>query len=237
MQPDWDQKKTHYQSNAVVDAYDDRRFKGGLAGPKSERKWRMILKAVRGIEGIETVLDLPCGTGRFTSRILEHGWRLINGDISGPMLAKAREYGRPGLVGSARMNAEALPFADGSLDLVISIRFLMHVPKDVRIRIFREYARVSKRWVVIDVRHKYCVNLWWKKLRRALGMKVKVPEHRYSMSELRADLAQGGLSIRRKVWNWRPFSEKLVLLCEVGATLSSPARALAGDASVAPTSR
>jgi SAM-dependent methyltransferase len=215
-QPDWDAKKTHYQSNDVVDAYDDRRFKGGVSGPKSERKWHMILKATRGLEGIKLVLDLPCGTGRFTSRILGHGWKLINGDISGPMMARAREYAtnQPGYVGSARMNAERLPFADGALDLVISIRFLMHVPKDVRIRIFREYARVTKRWVVVDVRHKYCVNLWWKKLRRAMGLKVKVPEHRYSIRELEADVAAAGLRIERKVWNWRPFSEKLVLLCE-----------------------
>ncbi|MCB9894148.1 MAG: class I SAM-dependent methyltransferase [Planctomycetes bacterium] len=215
-EPDWDAKKSHYQRDDVVDAYDNRRFKGGVAGPKSERKWRMILKAVRGLPDIKTVLDLPCGTGRFTSRILEHGWKLINGDISGPMLARAREYGQgnPALVGSARMNAEQLPFADGALDLVISIRFLMHVPHDVRIRIFREYARVSKRYVVMDVRHKYCLNLWWKRFRKKLGLKVKVPEHRYSIAELERDVEAAGMRIVRKVWNAPPFSEKLVLLCE-----------------------
>jgi len=215
-EPDWEQKKAHYQRDDVVDKYDDRRFKGGVAGPKSERKWRMILKAVQGLEGIRTVMDLPCGTGRFTSRILEHGWDLINADISGPMLAKAREYteGHDNYLGSARMNAEHLPFADGGLDLVISIRFLMHVPRDVRIRIFREYGRASKRYVVLDVRHKYCLNLWWKKLRKGLGMKVKVPEHRYSMRELDRDMQEAGLRIVRKVWNMPPFSEKLVLLCE-----------------------
>jgi ubiquinone/menaquinone biosynthesis C-methylase UbiE len=214
--PDWELKKAHYQQQEVVDAYDARRFKGGLAGPKSERKWRMILRATRGLPDIKTVLDVPCGTGRFTSRILEHGWRLVNGDISRPMLAAAHAYtpGHKGFVGAACMNAEALPFADASLDLVISIRFLMHVPHDTRIAIFREFARVTKRWVVIDVRHKYCINLYWKKLRRGLGMKVKVPEHRYCLRELEVDLRQGGLTIKRKVWNWRPFSEKLVLLCE-----------------------
>lgn len=214
--PDWDAKKSHYQSEDVVQKYDDRRFKGGLAGPKSERKWRMILKAVEGIDGIRTVMDLPCGTGRFTSRILDHGWRLINADISHPMLAKARKYtkGSDNYLGSARMNAEKLPFADGALDLVISIRFLMHVPKDVRIRIFTEYARVCKRYVVLDVRHRYCLNLWWKKFRKGLGMKVKVPEHRYNMRELADDLAASGLRAKRKVWNMPPFSEKLVLLCE-----------------------
>jgi ubiquinone/menaquinone biosynthesis C-methylase UbiE len=214
-EPDWDKKKAHYQSEDVVQKYDDRRFKGGLAGKKSETKWQMILKAV-GDADVSTVLDLPCGTGRFTERILDHGWKLINGDISGPMLKKAREYteGHDNYLGSARMNAEHLPFPDSSLDLVISIRFLMHVPHDVRINIFREYARVSKRYVVLDVRHKYCLNLWWKKFRKKLGFKVKVPEHRYGMAELNKDIAAGNLRIVRKAWNWRLFSEKLVLLCE-----------------------
>ncbi|MCA8910676.1 MAG: hypothetical protein KDB82_03140, partial [Planctomycetes bacterium] len=57
-------------------------------------------------------------------------------------------------------------------------------------------------------------NLWWKKLRKGLGMKVKVPEHRYSMRELDRDMQEAGLRIVRKVWNMPPFSEKLVLLCE-----------------------
>lgn len=215
-EPDWEKKKAHYQSDDVVDKYDDRRFKGGLAGPKSERKWQMILKSVHGLDGIKTVMDLPCGTGRFTSRILDHGWNLINADISGPMLVKAREYtpGFDNYLGAARMNAEHLPFADGTLDLVISIRFLMHVPRDVRIRIFREYGRVSKRYVVLDVRHKYCLNLWWKKFRKAFGSRTKVPEHRYGMAELDKDIKEAGLRIVRKVWNAPPFSEKLVLLCE-----------------------
>jgi SAM-dependent methyltransferase len=213
-EPDWQQKKRHYQRDEVVARYDDRRFKGGVAGAKSERKWRMILKALRGVDGLRTVLDLPCGTGRFTSRLLHHGFILINGDISLPMLQTAREHADgDGFTGSVRMDAERLPFADSSLDLVLSIRFLMHVPRGARIRIYREYARVARRYIVIDVRHKYCLNLWSKKLRRAVGMRVKVPEHRYDLRELETDLAQAGLRIVRKVWS-PPFTEKLVLLCE-----------------------
>ena len=215
-EPDWDKKKQHYQSDKVVADYDAKRFKGGVGGPKSERKWQMIRRATDGLEGIRTVLDVPCGTGRFTERILRHGWTLINGDISQPMLQAARAYaaGHANFAGSARMNGEHLPFADKSLDLVICIRFLMHVPREVRIRIYREFARVTRRHVVIDVRHKYCINLWWKKFRKALGMKVKLPEHRYSMNELEQDLKEGNLRPLRRVFNWRPFSEKLVLLCE-----------------------
>lgn len=212
-EPDWEAKKRHYQKQEVVDRYNRVRFEGGFEGRTTRNKWNMILRALHGVEGIGTVLDLPCGTGRFTRQILARGWKLINGDISLPMLCSARDVA-PGLLGSVRFDAEHLPFADNSLDLVLSIRFLMHVPRSVRPAIFREYARVSRRYVVLDVRHKYCLNSWLKRLRRVLRGKVKVPEHRYNMAQLEQDVAAGGLRIVRKVWNWPPLSEKLVLLCE-----------------------
>ncbi|MCC6466352.1 MAG: class I SAM-dependent methyltransferase [Planctomycetes bacterium] len=215
-EPDWKAKKQHYQDEEVVQKYNQVRFKGGFAGSKTRRKWDMILRAVQGLPGIQRVMDVPCGTGRFTQQILAHGWKLVNGDISGPMLRAARDVaeGRAGLLGSLRFDAEKLPFADRSLDLILSIRFLMHVPRDVRVRIFREFGRVTTRYVVLDVRHKYCLNTWFKRLRRALGSRTKLPEHRYSLAELQQDIEAGGLRIVRKVWNWPPFSEKLVLLCE-----------------------
>ncbi|MBK9975802.1 MAG: methyltransferase domain-containing protein [Planctomycetes bacterium] len=215
-EPDWEAKKRHYQRADVVEKYNKVRFKGGFHGRTTVKKWSMILRAVQGLQGISRVLDLPCGTGRFTQQIIEHGWKLVNADISMPMLRSAREVaeGNAGLIGSARMDAEHLPFADGSLDLVISIRFLMHVPRSVRAGIFREYARISKRYVVLDVRHKYCLNTWFKHVRRLFSKKVKLPEHRYNMRELDEDIRAGGLRIVRKVWNAPPFSEKLVLLCE-----------------------
>lgn len=215
-EPDWDFKKAHYQSDDVVDKYNKVRFKGGFGGSKTLRKWSLIQKAVAGLADIKTVMDLPCGTGRFTALALDHGWKLINADISAPMLEAARDCasGHEGLFGSLRTDATSLPFDDNSLDLIISIRFLMHVPREVRVKVFQEFARVSKRHIVLDVRHKYCLNLYWKKLRRKLGMRVKIPEHRYNMRELAEDIEAGGLRVVKKVWNYPPFSEKLVLLCE-----------------------
>lgn len=212
---EWKNKQQHYQKPEVVAAYDERRFKGGFAGPAAARKWRMICRATRGLPGIHTVLDMPCGTGRFTSRILDHGWRLVNGDLSGPMLGRTLDYCRENRahVGSGRMDARCLPLRDNAVDLALCIRFLMHVPRVERIEVLRELGRVA-RYVVLDVRHKYCLMLTWKKLRRAVGMNVKVDTPRYSMSELRAELEEAGLRTLRKVWLARPFSQKLVILCE-----------------------
>jgi membrane-associated protease RseP (regulator of RpoE activity) len=89
-EPDWEQKKRHYQKQEVVDKYNRVRFQGGFAGRTTRNKWRMILRAVHGLEGVQRVLDLPCGTGRFTQQVIEHGWKLINGDnVLTIVLAKA----------------------------------------------------------------------------------------------------------------------------------------------------
>lgn len=200
----------------MVGKYNDKRFKGGFGGPKTLHKWKMIQKAVAGLAEIDTVMDIPCGTGRFTALALGHGWKLINADISAPMLETAHRCaeGHVNLLGDLRTDAINLPFADNELDLIFSIRFLMHMPRDIRVKAFKEFGRVSKRYVVLDVRHKYCVNLWWKKFRRLLGLRVKVPEHRYNMRELAEDIEAGGLRVLKRVWNYPPFSQKLVLLCE-----------------------
>lgn len=211
----WQKKKLHYQDSKVVSAYDRRRFESLGSRRKTARKWRMILNSLGGADDIQTVLDLPCGTGRFTTRILEHGWKLINADISQPMLQAAREQAgdAAGLMGSARMDAERLPLADASVDLVLSIRFLMHVPRDVRVAIYREYARVSRRYIVIDVRHNFCISLWWKRFRSRLGFRVKLPQ-RHSVRELEQEVKEAGLRVVRKAWNRPPLSDKLVLMCQ-----------------------
>lgn len=212
----WERKKLHYQKAEVVEGYNAKRFSDGLGGASTRRKWGMILRATRGIEDIRTVLDIPCGTGRFTRQILDRGWRLVNGDISLPMLREARRLGegREALLGGVRCDAERLPFPDASIDMVMSIRFLMHVPDDLKVRILREYARISRRWVLVDVRHQYCINTQVKRLRRALGAKRKTPPRRYSLGRLKRDIEASGLVIRRRIWLVPPFSEKLLVLCE-----------------------
>ena len=50
-------------------------------------------------------------------------------------------------------NAEHLPLRNDSLDCVVCIRFMMHVDPATRVRMLREFHRVSRRWVIIDYRH------------------------------------------------------------------------------------
>lgn len=97
-------------------------------------------RAVRG-------LDIGCGTGRLLA-FLHRTWpglRLTGIDLSAPYLDEARRLiGRTARVKLEEAAAEALPFDDASLDLVVSSFLLHELPKKVRAEVVAEMARVVK---------------------------------------------------------------------------------------------
>jgi SAM-dependent methyltransferase len=68
----------------------------------------------------ERILDVGCGTGRLALRLARElpGSRVVGCDFSRGMLAQA--HARCGALALARGDAQRLPFADGSIDAVVS---------------------------------------------------------------------------------------------------------------------
>jgi SAM-dependent methyltransferase len=79
------------------------------------------------------VLDLACGVGAMSSRLLRHfpGLRLVGLDLSATQLDACRRT-HPG-VPLVRASGERLPFADGTFDRVYCSWLLEHVPSPVTI--------------------------------------------------------------------------------------------------------
>jgi SAM-dependent methyltransferase len=94
----------------------------------------------------ETVVELGSGTGFFLLNLMQSGIgkRGVATDLSRGMVAVAARNGRDlGLpVSGAVADAESLPFATGSVDLVVGHAVLHHVP-DLD-RLFSEVIRVLK---------------------------------------------------------------------------------------------
>ncbi|MFO1088369.1 MAG: class I SAM-dependent methyltransferase [Hyphomicrobiales bacterium] len=94
-----------------------------------------------------SVADVACGTGRFL-KFLKQTWprvRATGTDLSESYLAEARRHLNPYTdVELLPANAEALPFPDASLDVVVSIYLFHEVPPKVRRIIAGEFARVLK---------------------------------------------------------------------------------------------
>ncbi len=216
-------KKEFYRDAAVAADYDRHRFTTPARKRRNVRKWRAIQKALAETPDVLSILDLPCGTGRFTGRLAEMGVKVVGSDISLQMMHEAAaslQVDHPGIEGYVQSDAEALPFQNASFDCIISIRFMFHVDPVTRRRILREMGRVSTRWLIIDYRHRYSARWVAWQVRHALGLLREKPE-RVSRRGLQSEFHDAGLKIRRVIPVRRWLSDKWIVLAE--ATHDEPA--------------
>ena len=139
-----------YQTEWVADAYEEKRFSGG--GRLIDRREKQaVLDAVEPI-GDRRLLELACGTGRFTVMLAERGADVTGLDISGAMLTQAREKSRTSAVSDRidflRGDAGRLPFPDDAFDTVFAVRFF-HLA-DTPAQYLSEMQRVARKRVFFD---------------------------------------------------------------------------------------
>lgn len=148
----------------------------------------------------ERVLEVGCGTGQILRRVREFAPRAIGVDLSGGMLAHARERGLT--VGQA--SATHLPFPDRSFDLVYSFKVLPHVPDlDAALREILRVLDVGG-IAVLEFYNTRSLRVWWKKAR---WWRVKIGEGSHdrdvhtayhSPAEVRAMIPAGAREIGRR---------------------------------------
>lgn len=209
-------KKGFYRSATVAADYDFHRFGSGTRRRRDARKWRAIRAALEETGGVRSVLDLPCGTGRFSGRLASEGHDVLACDIAMEMMqvARAKHAEKAGeAVRFVQADAEKLPLRDGSVDCVMAIRFLFHVDPKTRIRILGEMARVTRRWLILDYRHRYSWRYAKWRVWGALGL-TRRPLERVSREQLERELAAAGITVRNILPVARFFSDKWIVLGE-----------------------
>ena len=147
--------KEHYRDPAVAASYDAERFTTRKGRFVDRRELALVADAVgrAGVNAGARILDVPCGTGRLVRALVDEGYVVTGADVSEAMLAKAASQfddmpttSRPSLVVG---DAEALPFADASFDLVVSLRLFGHLPPAARARALLDFRRVSRGHVIV----------------------------------------------------------------------------------------
>jgi ubiquinone/menaquinone biosynthesis C-methylase UbiE len=214
----YEYKKQFYQSSEVAADYDEHRFRTPKRMRRNARKWAAIQKALALTRGVRRIIDLPCGTGRFTGHLARAGYEVVGSDISLEMMqqaAKLPTVRHENIRGYVRADAEALPFRAKSVDCLVSIRFLFHVDPGTRGRMLREFGRVSRRWVIADYRHKYSFRYGVWKLSRALGLTQR-PFERVSVKSMKSEFEDAGLRVAKIIAVRRWLSDKWVVLAEAG---------------------
>jgi SAM-dependent methyltransferase len=99
---------------------------------RADRRARLFVTTARIGSGTRA-LELGCGTGVFTHRVIPAGASLVALDLSAELLARARAR----VLNSARFvrgNAEALPFPAGVFDVVYGCSVLHHLDVETALR-------------------------------------------------------------------------------------------------------
>jgi ubiquinone/menaquinone biosynthesis C-methylase UbiE len=207
--------RTHYQDPEIATRYDRERF-SSLSGRVFRWAERRVLERVlRSMPPGATVLDAPCGTGRLLEVFLERGARAVAADISGEMITVARRRTARwnSRVRFARMDFLEIPLADRSVAATFSIRFLPHISPAERVRMLREFRRVSQQWVVIS----YSLSTPWHRLRRGIKGWLGHPKpvrHPVTSQALAQELSQAGLREVKRLWTFPVLSEQVVVVCD-----------------------
>src|SRR5271156_1944801 len=107
-------QKMNYDQTEIPTAYDAGR---GYA-PEILKFWLDTLSSAVGGASIDDILDLGCGTGRYSAALASHfGARVVAVDPSEKMLIEARKKKAPG-VQFVRGFAEAIPLGNSTVDMV-----------------------------------------------------------------------------------------------------------------------
>jgi SAM-dependent methyltransferase len=210
----WERAQVRKVYETIADEYDERIPGNGVVDEIfTDSEADFLLGKVRSCDD---VLDLGCGTGRFTLPLAERARSVSGLDMSPMMLATARKkLADRGLEADLHEGDMAdLPFDDASFDVVVSMLALMHIPRQDRQQVFSEAARVLRpggrlligvknslfermfrgdRFAAIDITDVESEELIFTRTRS--GKDMVAPWHSFSPDELASLSAVAGLTL------------------------------------------
>ena len=198
--------RTAYQQRQAAEEYEDIRFRSWMGRLRWRREREAVRRVLAAAPTAERIADIPCGIGRWAPVLRERAHRVFGLDISWPMLERAHaEQSGPeasGPLALARAEAERLPLADGSVDVVFCYALMKHLPPEAKRAVLAEFARVARRGLVISfalfnpLTHLRWRWMMWRQWRRSGGATV----HSYPLwpRELESLAGELGLRVARR---------------------------------------
>jgi len=189
-----------YDSKHSLEYY--KKHKDSIGRRLSNRREQSMAEKALAIAGNPaTVLDLPCGAGRFWPLLCEKPDRTIYAsDYSHSMITTAKQLHDPFFtrrIQSFQASAFSISLKADSVDSIFCMRLLHHiVKKDHRLALLKEFHRVTKDTV--------CISLWvdgnykaWKRERLELKRDRKGYKNRFvaNRREIESEFREVGYNI------------------------------------------
>ncbi len=200
-----------YDKGNIPASYDAGRF----YSPEVLALWldRISRCAPRG--GISTILDLGCGTGRYSAALVNHfKAQVVAIDRSAKMLDEARKKSAP-RVHSARASGESIPLRTASIDMVFMSMVFHHFEDQPRAasechRVLRDGGTVCLRAATVDRIATYPYVPFFARSRAILEATLQTQARIESIfHDAGFELARHELVSHEVAPNWRIYAEKM----------------------------
>ena len=209
--------KENYKDPEIANQYDAERFEnfvGRWFNALEKRTIRRALDYVKKRIPKAIVLDAPCGTGRITEVLLRHSFDVTGGDISPAMIdvAKKKCQSITDDFKTIILDLDKPEVPDLSYDLVTCIRLFHHLESSQRKSIFCNIAKLSRRYVLINVSYSSPYYRLRREFKKILGQGVSTTSS--TMAEIDDEINAANLAIVKWYRVLPLVSEDMVLLLE-----------------------
>lgn len=197
---DTDSYRSRLQTSRKAERYANR-FERGPRRRIDQREQRAVRKIFSNLPEVRSVLDVPCGAGRFLANLAQGGRQVTEVDVAVEILELGRQ--RAGQAGLKAVfvpgDAANLPLEAGSVDAVFCNRLLHHITTaDERAVFLREFHRVARRYAVISFFDYQSFGKLRRFLKKLKGRRVSY-DGQPSLKEFEAEVTACGFGVLRVV--------------------------------------
>ena len=143
--------KTNYFNEESATGYEKRpHYTGPLGKFRKYRERKAISKTLDFIEDKSTILDCPCGNGRWFNLLSKKAKFIIGRDISPGMIKIAKENTQDISIKTdiTLGDAEKLSLNNYPVDYVFSFALMKHLPETIKLKVMSEFSTVSKKGII-----------------------------------------------------------------------------------------
>ena len=180
---------------------------------KHRAEMALVRRGIALVDGVDTMLDAPCGVGRATIMLAQMGYQTTGADLGEGAIRLARlevaQAGVPAIIDTEDLVHTS--YRDRQFDTVLCFRFFHHLPTpEFRDEIVRELCRIAGKYVLISYLSPWSPTSAKRWLRRQLGLGRPSVQQATSLSEVQGYFARHGFSLVRDLAQ-TPFLHSLHL--------------------------